>query len=119
MQWHIEDAGMNISVLMKCGCVAQGVCSGKGGVKFDPPIPSCIVHDCIEVAQEQPDLIGRVARCRYFGRGGFRQYGPIHGGGKCSRVECECLVPSNYALPFFTYGGDKSASDSFFCGCRE
>lgn len=104
-------------IMMKCGCLSQSVCSRIGGRVFDPPIPSCVIHDCIDPMDSPPDLTGRRAKCGYFGRGGFRNYGPIYGGGKCSRQKCECLVPSSLdGLPFFSYQPDKE-HDSFFCGC--
>jgi hypothetical protein len=86
------------------------------GVEYDPPIPACVVHDCIEVAKDIPDLTHRMAQCNYTGSGGWRNYGPIHGGGKCSREKCECLVASSFDLPFFVYSPDKK-HDHFFCGC--
>jgi len=107
---------MTMDVLMRCGCTAQGVCHRMKGIKFDPPVPVCVVHDCIEIAETKPDLTGRSARCSYFGHGGFRNHGPIHGGGSCTRNKCECIVPSNYELPFFVYCADKE-TDTFFCGC--
>lgn len=102
--------------MMKCGCVAMAVCHRRAGKTYEPPVPACLIHDCIAVADVKPDLTGRLARCDYFGRRGGRDYGPIYGGGKCSRKKCECLVPSDFGLPFFRYRSDK-AEDQFFCGC--
>ena len=104
-------------VLMKCGCVAHATCSHRNGVTYDPPIPSCFVHDCDEIAKSEPDLAGRMARCAYFGHVRFRNYGPIYGGGKCSGEKCECLVPSSLELPFFRFRGAGSPTAREFCSC--
>ena len=75
-------------ILMKCGCiaVARDVKTGK------PFCPACM---CSEVATEQPNLEGRLAKCTC-----------------CGRKE-----PSSLKLPFFRYKPDKEF-DSFYCGCR-
>lgn len=78
--------------MMKCGCIAMTTCSGRGDVKYDPPIPSCIVHDCFEVA-DTPDLTGRIAKCHC---GATRQSGD---------------------LPFFEYHGPGSREASERCKC--
>ena len=53
--------------LMKCGHAANAVCNAKGGVKYDPPIPSCAICSCIDIAPEFLDgegsLVERKARC--------------------------------------------------------
>jgi hypothetical protein len=85
---------MSGPVLMKCGCVAAGVMSARGGKKFEPPIPCCIVHNCIEPAEEVPTLDGRMARCG------------------CGKKE-----PSSYNLPFFEYRGDGSRAATETCVC--
>lgn len=82
-------------ILMKCGCRANSTCSSNGDMKFDPPIPSCCIHDCIEVAYTQPDLKGRKAICCY----------------------CKTEVDSKLSLPFFEYKPDKDR-DAYYCGCR-
>lgn len=81
--------------LMKCGCVAQGTCSGRNGVVFDPPVPACVIHDCIEVC-ESPDLSGRVARCAY---------------------KCGSERTSSLDLAFFEYLGDGSPESQNRCKC--
>ena len=111
--------------MMVCGCAAQGTCSALGGQVFDPPIPACIVHDCIEVAASPPDLTGRRARCDYFGPHHTRprsfecNYAKQTG---CTREQCRCELPSATTLPFFMYCGPGSVTpkdfDRFFCGCR-
>ena len=82
--------------LMKCGCVANGVCNRWQGTDYDPPIPCCIIHDCLEIAPEQPSLEGRTAKCAY---------------------GCGIEKPSSLELAFFEY---RSALpfDAFYCGCR-
>ena len=83
--------------MMKCGCVAMSVCSSRGGVKYDPPIPSCITHDCFEVA-EGPDLSGRTAQCSYFPKG-------------------HAPKPSSLDLAFFVFKGDGSMESKERCVC--
>ena len=104
-------------VLMKCGCVAMTVCSKKDGVVYDPTVPSCLTHDCLDIEAAPPDLSGRRTRCDYFGRGGFRNYECNYRARTgCSRQQCMCELPSDLALPFFIY---KPAAkwDRFYCGC--
>lgn len=84
-----------MGIMMKCGCAAQSVCSSRGGQKFDPPIPSCVIHDCIEVADTPHDLTGRMARC-----------------------SCGATKPSSpSALAFFTYRGPCSLESTETCKC--
>jgi len=71
-------------------------CSRLGGVDYDAPIPSCVVHDCIEVAESVPDLAGRKASCG---------------------LGCGHERPSSLDLAFFEYRPAK-ATDSYYCGCR-
>lgn len=82
---------------MKCGCVSSGVLRARGRVKFDPPIPICVVHECDEIATEKPDLTGRLARCG-----------------------CGKTMPSDYeALAFFEYRGPGSRFGRRVCKtCR-
>lgn len=90
---------MREATLMKCGCVAQGVLRAKGGVTFDPPIPSCLVHDCTDVADAMPDLAGRMAECAYLPNG-------------------HALKPSSFELPFFVFRGEGSPEATEKCKCR-
>lgn len=90
-------------VLMKCGCRAQGY-TGKAGDRK----PICIIHDCTEVADEQPDLTGRKARCSYYGCG--VKYGNRKDG------KCHSEVDSSIGLPFFEYRPDAEY-DKYYCGC--
>lgn len=103
-------------VLMKCGCVAQGVCDFKEGKKLDPPIPVCVIHDCYDVEKEMPDLTGRTAKCSYFGAKKMRHKDECNY--KChGNPICICGdIPSSYDLPFFKYQPDKP-QDDFYCGC--
>ena len=104
--------------LMKCGCVAQGLCSWHAGKEYDPPIPSCIIHDCIEIAEKQPDLTGRTARCAYFGSKKLRRSNDECKYGCCGKERCECgNVPSSYDLAFFEYHPEEK-QDRFYCGCH-
>lgn len=77
--------------MMKCGCAAQGTCSSMGGVEYNPPIPSCVVHSCIEVAETQiPN--DRMAKC-----------------------DCGKISPSSPNLPFFEFKGEGSPSSKERC----
>lgn len=87
-----------MGVMMKCGCVSSAVCSGRGGVKFDPPIPSCVVHDCFEAADSLPDLTGRMADCAYLPKG-------------------HATKPSSLELAFFEFRGAGSREATELCKC--
>lgn len=80
--------------MMACGCRASGTCTSLHGVKYDPPVPVCVVHSCIEVGEE-PNLEGRVAKCS-----------------SCRRTQ-----PSTEPAAFFTHYPNHD-TDSFYCGCR-
>lgn len=77
--------------LMKCGHTANAQTSdGK---------PVCII--CLgivagadEIADVQPDLTGRIARCNYG----------------------DSTTPSSFNLPFFEYRPDRT-EDAYYCGC--
>ena len=78
-------------VMMKCGHVAQSKINGK---------PVCVIclgltPDAEIVAETEPDLTDRKARCPYCGE----------------------IVDSNKNLPFFEYCPDQEY-DRFYCGCR-
>ena len=99
--------------MMKCGCAGQATCSGRDGKIFDPPIPACIIHDCIEVA-DAPNLAGRIAKCSYSGCQTnprkcthYGNYGPD------GRSE----APSSLDLPFFEYLGEGSRESTEKCKC--
>ncbi len=92
-------------VLMKCGCVAQGTCSKSRGVDFDPPIPCCVIHDCLEPAESVPDLTGRKALCSY-GKDG----------GKYKHTRPYNETKSDFNLAFFEYH-PESKYDTYYCGC--
>jgi hypothetical protein len=104
--------------MMKCGCSSSGaVCMSMNGVKYDPPIPVCIVHNCTDVVPDPVIPAGRMAHCVYNGGCKTRQaqrrdtsyakeWGP-DGNGR---------APSSPNLPFFKSCPDKD-HDEFFCGC--
>lgn len=104
---------MTERVMMKCGCAAQGVMTARGGVKFDPPIPSCVIHDCIEIA-ETPNLTGRIAKCAYKGcKTNSRR--STHYGAYTEDGRSE--APSSLDLPFFEHRPTEPF-DRFYCGCN-
>lgn len=77
-----------MATMMKCGHVAQGQVSKTGQ-------PVCVICDCYEVAEEEPDLTGRMAKCPY----------------------CGHMTPSQMTLPFFGHRPDHE-NDDYYCGCR-
>lgn len=83
--------------MMKCGCVASAVRTATNGVQHDP-IPSCLVHDCVDVAESAPDLAGRYADCSYSPRG-------------------HAKVASSMKLAFFKYRGPGSPAATEYCKC--
>lgn len=77
--------------LMACGHSANATHDGK---------PACAICCNIKegwdkIAEQQPKLKGRMARCSY----------------------CESTEPSNTNLAFFKYRPDKEF-DGYYCGCR-
>ena len=92
---------MTTRILMKCGCVAQGVLTSIRGVPVNPPVPSCVIHDCIEPADAKPDLTGRKARCVY--NHNSRPGQPPR--------------PSSFDLAFFEYCGPGSQRATEYCVC--
>lgn len=79
------------NILMKCGCRANAECRGK---------PSCAIHgmfttDAYEIAEEQPNLEGRIARC----------------------TQCKNEEPSSLDLAFFRYF-PTGTKDCYYCGCQ-
>jgi len=98
-----------MSVLMKCGCVSHSVVTAIKGAPVDPPQPSCVVHDCMEVAETKPDLTGRQAKCTY------RHDGPKRPGSH--QQPGPSPVPSSYDLAFFEYCGPGSRQAIEYCVC--
>jgi hypothetical protein len=102
--------------MMKCGHAANAKCRQIDGKNFDPPIPSCAICGCIELAPEAPNLTGRIAKCAYrecrvnlLRRRGSSGYGAIGGDGRS-------FAPSSPNLPFFEHKPDQP-HDTFYCGC--
>ena len=80
--------------MMSCGCRAQGVCTARDGRRLDPPVPVCVVHDCLTIAPE-PNLEGRTAKC-----------------------SCGLKRPSTSdGLAFFVYTGPGSYDANEICTC--
>jgi hypothetical protein len=127
---------MDTHPMMKCGCAAAGVMRSKGGVTYDPPIPSCITHSCTELADTQPDLEGRIAQCAYSPSGhapkpsspelAFFEWRGA--GSPNATTKCKCGMSivaheggANYRKEFrckaggFTPIGDQH--DQYYCGC--
>jgi hypothetical protein len=95
--------------IMECGCAAA-----TNRVMSDgSTVPSCFTHNTIVVAQVQPDLSGRRARCDYFGKP-TRKSECNYGNGRES--VCSCEQPSGQ-LPFFIHKPTEPF-DRFYCGCH-
>lgn len=104
--------------MMICGHAANGVCSGKDGIKYDPPIPSCVICSCIQQEDSPPQLEGRMMRCSYYGNKWGRNSGPIYPKATeaCSRdMGCRCEFPSDINQPFFEFKGEFSKSALLNC----
>lgn len=82
--------------LMKCGHTATGTYTDKNGNEQICCV-SCsgLVAGANEVADDQPDLTGRMAKCSY---------------------GCGAEIASSLALPFMSYR-PNSDTDSYYCGC--
>lgn len=106
--------------LMKCGCAGQASRVLPDGSR----IPSCIIHNCIEIAPAPPDLAGRMARCAYYGSRTSPR-GSYGGGNECNYGQskapvCTCEQPSSGDLPFFEYCGPGSReAEKCKCGYYE
>jgi hypothetical protein len=102
--------------IMKCGHAANSL--GKPAHYTGEPIPACAICSCFEVAEVQPDMKNRIARCCYYGQTIGRR-------GSCDYPEdvhpkdniCRCEAKSdNLSLPFFKHTPEKEF-DEFYCGC--
>lgn len=79
---------------MMCGHAANAVCNSKGGVKYDPPIPSCAICSCTQQVDLPPELKERTAIC-------------------CTEAS---IKPSSFDLAFFEFRGEFSPA-STHCTC--
>lgn len=105
---------MSDKPLMKCGHAANATCSASGGVIHDPPIPSCCICDCLEVAAP-PNLVGRIAKCTYkFCRRKWEKRRDTHYGE--FGPDGQSFAPSSTNLPFFQHHPGKPF-DEYCCGC--
>jgi hypothetical protein len=105
--------------IMKCGCAPQGYVTHHGGLKLDPPLEACLIHDCYESMEDVPDLKGRTAKCAYFGKTKpRRRYANDECNYGCGgNPVCNCgNQPSDFGLAFFKYKSESS-QDEFYCGC--
>jgi hypothetical protein len=108
-----NDENMNIPI-MKCGHAANSLGKRTGETES---CPACVICDCFELADPQPVLDGRRARCNYYGHAIGRR-------GDCDYPKnvrpkdniCHCEADSAYNLPFFKRNPDKEF-DEFYCGC--
>lgn len=95
--------------IMVCGCQATG--KGKKAGETEERW-ACVIHTCFDIAEEQPSLVGRIARCGYYGK-------PLGRKGSCwikgqpernkKNIKiCKCETGSEKFLPFFKYKGPGS-----------
>ncbi len=93
------DPKKNTHPLMICGHAANGICTSKNGIKYNPGIPCCVICSCNEQESNQPDsenkLHDRQAIC-------------------CSK---QSLKPSTLNLAFFEYRGPNSKVANTMCSC--
>jgi hypothetical protein len=102
--------------VMKCGHVANSL--GKPAHYVGEPIPACAICSCFEIAETQPDLSKRKARCSYYGqklgrRGGCDHPKEVHSADNICWCEAES---DNVRLLFFKHNPEKEF-DEFYCGC--
>lgn len=76
---------MSKKIMLKCGCA-------NNAINMASKKPSCAIHGCDEVAEQQPNLEGREARCY-----------------------CYKIVKSDINLPFFHYLPEYTY-DEYYCG---
>lgn len=95
--------------MLKCGCTGMAT-HHNAHDGLEPDHPSCIVHECCEVA-ETPDLSGRMARCIYYGKDVYKS--------ECDdcRGLCGCEKKSSINLAFFEYHPEEKY-DRYYCGCH-
>ena len=91
-------------VFMRCGHATTAV-DGSG----HPVCPLCQNYLGRTVAETQPVLEGRVARCWYDTEGVHKPIG--------RERAVPGPVPSSLDLPFFEYRPGK-AEDGYYCGCQ-
>lgn len=73
--------------IMKCGHIANAeTTDGK---------PACAICSCYEIAEEQPILRNRKAKCCWCGK----------------------VTRSSFSLPYFEFKPAKEY-DSYYCGCK-
>lgn len=76
--------------------------------------PACVICGCFDVAEEQPDLEGRMARCTFYGKRTRKNECNV-----CSKGDgiCQCERPTSEAMAFKKLHPDKD-HDEFYCGCH-
>ncbi len=83
------------NLIMACGCAASGILTFPDGRTGR----GCCIHSCLDVAQAQPDLTGRMAKCAY----------------------SDCKTPPRPSDPaklaFFVYMGPGSLEAVDICKC--
>lgn len=97
--------------IMACGCRAMAVDQDGN--------PACVIHDCFIVAETQPDLTGRRARCEGYGGKSPHSRDCIISGSDCRKGKpCSCELASDGSegdLPFFEYRGPGSYEAAMKC----
>ena len=100
--------------VMKCGHAANAM--GKPAHYTGEPMPACVICECFEIAEEQPDLSKRKARCTYYGKPTRKSECDV-----CDKSEdrvCHCERDSDpNKLAFFEHKPNNEF-DGFYCGCH-
>jgi hypothetical protein len=97
---HKKKEGHEMKKMMDCGHSENGVCVSQGEEEYDPPIPCCVICDCVLISEDQPELYGRRAKCSY-----NNPYG-----------KCKSEITSSLELAFFEHQPDQEY-DRYYCGC--
>ena len=93
---RLTEIASNKTPMLKCGHAANGTCSNKGGIHYDPPVPCCVICSCIEVTNVTFSLEGRKAK-------------------RCTEAS---IRDSSTNLAFFEYRGAGSKAATQSCkGC--
>jgi len=95
--------------LLACGHVAES--TSRDG---QPTCPICFGIDAgADTVIPTPDLIGRKARCAYYGKLPRKNECDVCRTGS----PCQCERPSSLDLAFFEYK-PEAEYDEFYCGCH-
>lgn len=102
--------------MMKCGHTANAYRVLPDGTR----VHACVICSCTDIEKGKPNLVGRKARCTYFGQPVGRHnetYFPnLMTTNNYGKTCCGSMDDSNMELPFFMHRPEKEY-DEFYCGC--